>query len=495
MKSSLNTAFIAIWLFVVATCVASAFLMQGLYRLGVDARVDAVAARVDKAAASLQQRFAVYAHSFPSTPDFTDAQRRRELGLMLQIVLEEFDDVEGGFYAKRDGFIAYAFPSYEGAGAKQDVPAAETSRIETLAASALSTGLSQTRRFGGARQTLIIRSTVADAGSELAIWVMARAHVRSDDGTRRLLAGLALLVFFTIASGIALLSILKRWNAALACLATRIADVEPGGVATLAPTGHREIDRVVELVAAQQAALEQQRRAAVGLQNELARAQRVASVGRMTAQLIHEIRNPIAAMRLRAENALAGAGSREAALAHVLDDVHRLDDLLERMQAMTRLNALHATPVAIDAWLAARVAAFGETARRSGVTLEPVAPAATWSIDPDQLGRALDNLVLNAIQHVAPDTGFVRIVAAVEPGVALRITVADNGPGIDAASIDQVFEPFHTTRAGGSGLGLSIAREIVEAHGGTLGLVASGAASADGTGGAMFSMELPWRVS
>ena len=96
---------------------------------------------------------------------------------------------------------------------------------------------------------------------------------------------------------------------------------------------------------------------------------------------------------------------------------------------------------------------------------------------------------------MAPDTGRVRIVARVEPGVALRITVADNGPGIDAASIDQIFEPFHTTRAGGSGLGLAIAREIVEAHGGSLDIVTSERPAADGPGGAMFSMELPWRVS
>ena len=88
----------------------------------------------------------------------------------------------------------------------------------------------------------------------------------------------------------------------------------------------------------------------------------------------------------------------------------------------------------------------------------------------------------------------MQVRATCEPDVALTIEVADNGPGLDAAAIDQLFEPFHTTRADGSGLGLSIAREIVEAHGGTLTVVPPDDA-APGWPGATFRMELPWPAS
>ena len=499
MKGSLRTAFTGIWLFVVATCVATAFLMQGLYRLGVDARVDSVAARVDKAAAALQQRFAVYARSYPSAPVYTDEQRRRELRLILEIVLEEYDDVEGGFYDRHAGFIAYAFPTYEGGGTKEDVPAAEASQIVALANDALKNAVAQSRRVAGARQTLILRATPAANGTELAIWVMARAHAREDGGTRRLTAGLGLLGFFVVASGVALLLVLRRWNGSLERLAGDLAEVESGRSWTPRRTGHRDIDRVAALVAILRERLDRQGREARALESELARAQRVASFGRMTAQLVHEIRNPIAAMRLRAENALAGVGEPGSALEHVLADVHRLDDLLERMQAMTRLTALRVEPVEIDRWLVARVAAARDEALERDVVLDHEAPALTWSIDPVQLARALDNLVINAIQHATRQSGRVRLIASAEPGLVLCIAVMDNGPGIGEAVIDQVFEPFHTTRVDGTGLGLSIAREIVEAHGGTLTVVAAHRRSPEalsaGFTGAIFSMELPWRAS
>jgi signal transduction histidine kinase len=501
MKGSLRTAFTSIWLFVVATCVAVAFLMHGLYRLGVDARVDSVAARVDQAAAALQQRFAVYARSDPSRPVSVDEPRRRELRLMLEIVLAGYEDVEGGFYDRHAGFVAYAFPTYEGSATKQDVPAAEATQVAELADATLKTGVAEAHRMAGARETLILRAAPAAPGSDLAIWVMARAHVRADDGTNRLAAGLGLLAFFIVASGVALLVVLRRWNAAFERLAGDVAGVEAGRGWTPRRTGHRDIDRVAVLVAALHERLDRQRQAAHVLENELARAQRIASVGRMTAQLVHEIRNPIAAMRLRAENGLAGVGDPATALRHVLQDVHRLDDLLERMQAMTRLTALHPEPVRIDRWLAARIDAAAAAAQAREVVLDLRCPAMTWAIDPAQLARAVDNLVLNAIQHAPRGLGRVRLGAAAEPGVALRIVVMDNGPGVAPESIEQVFEPFHTTRVDGTGLGLSIAREIVEAHGGTLSVVEPDGqldpANDDAAAftGATFLMELPWRAS
>ena len=498
MKGSLRTAFVGIWLFVVAACVALAFLMQGLYRLGVDARVDTVAARVDKAASALQTRFALYAGSYATAPDFTDAQRRRELGLILQIVLQEFDDVEGGFYAPQAGFLAYAFPSYEGAATKQDVPEAESARIAGLAQEVVDGGAPQTLRSAGARQTLILEAKPIKAGSAtLAVWVMSRAHVRSDDGSKRLLVGLGVLGFFVVLSGFALMLILQRWTNALARLDEGIARAPADAPLRLEATGHRDIDRVGAMVASLHRRLADQRDASRRLEGELARAQRVATVGRMAAQLVHEIRNPIAAMRLRAENALAGAGDRDVALDHILGDVHRLDDLLERMQAMTRLNALSVQPVALQPWLARCIASLQARADERTVTLATDAPDATWPIDADQMARALGNLVINAIQHAPRAGGRVDIDVAIEPQRSCRIRVSDNGPGIDDGALDEVFDAFHTTRAEGTGLGLSIAREIVEAHGGSLRALSRDEASGavPSSTGATFLIELPWPAS
>ena len=112
-------------------------------------------------------------------------------------------------------------------------------------------------------------------------------------------------------------------------------------------------------------------------------------------------------------------------------------------------------------------------------------PSAVLDADYDMLRRALVNLVLNALD-VLPAGGRLNISAECQPGKA-TVTVADSGPGIDAEALDRVFEPFYSTKSGGTGLGLVIVSRIAEAHGG-----AAEAANSAG-GGAAFSMQIPLR--
>lgn len=100
-------------------------------------------------------------------------------------------------------------------------------------------------------------------------------------------------------------------------------------------------------------------------------------------------------------------------------------------------------------------------ADRNGVRLTVAAPAITWQLDPDRIRRALDNLVLNAIQGMpggGPEGGTVTI-AAEEAGGALQLRVTDNGPGLPPGVRRHLFEPFVSERADGTGLGLSIVKE------------------------------------
>jgi signal transduction histidine kinase len=105
--------------------------------------------------------------------------------------------------------------------------------------------------------------------------------------------------------------------------------------------------------------------------------------------------------------------------------------------------------------------------------------------DPRLIGRAVDNILLNAIRHTPPG-GRIGIRTEREAGV-LRIILSDTGPGIAAELRNRLFEPFATGRPEGTGLGLAIAREMVAAHGGRIAL---GDAEA-GCGGATFIIELP----
>jgi signal transduction histidine kinase len=117
-------------------------------------------------------------------------------------------------------------------------------------------------------------------------------------------------------------------------------------------------------------------------------------------------------------------------------------------------------------------------------------PDATLTADPDRLAQALRNLIRNAVEHTTPPNGLVRLEVAQRPGGIVRFTVRDDGPGIDADQLEQVFERFHRTddgrsrKAGGAGLGLAIVRAIAVAHGGEARAVATGS-------GARLELELP----
>jgi two-component system, OmpR family, sensor kinase len=118
-------------------------------------------------------------------------------------------------------------------------------------------------------------------------------------------------------------------------------------------------------------------------------------------------------------------------------------------------------------------------------------PPVVLEADPDRLAQALRNLIGNAIEHTGPHDGLVRLEVNLLPSGWVRFSVLDNGPGIDPAQRDQVFERFHRTdksrtrATGGAGLGLAIVQAIAEAHGGR---VRAGEAP---SGGAKLELELP----
>lgn len=106
--------------------------------------------------------------------------------------------------------------------------------------------------------------------------------------------------------------------------------------------------------------------------------------------------------------------------------------------------------------------------------------------DADQIHRALDNLILNAVQKTPPG-GTVTVEAAKRNG-RLCLRVRDTGPGVPDGIRERLFEPFVTDRPDGTGLGLAIVREIARAHGGDAHLIGA-------IRGAVFEIELPWRPS
>ncbi|AME25938.1 hypothetical protein AXG89_18575 [Burkholderia sp. PAMC 26561] len=421
---------------------------------------------------------------------------------ILDVVLAQMSGVEGGFWRNagtdRGVFDAYAFPTYEGSGIKRDVPDAETPLIlRTLRAAAIKqTALTDV--VSGQQGAVIVTACTIPHHPALLAWTLTRSQPSLGAWGRSLLAGLAALLAIIVGSSIALGMRLRSWRANLAHVERSVAQhagAEPDGLAIIAEpigkTGEPELDRIVDAFnthAARTAALRSQ---AAALSARLAQAERFSALGRLAAQIAHEIRNPVGAMRLKAENALVGDEDRkQRALATILEQIHRVEQQLVGLLALTQPVRIDNMNVPLRAWLDDRVALHQEAAAHAQVALTVAeAPAATPEhavFDPVQLARALDNLVLNAIRHTPPDGSVT--VQATRTRDLLRFEVNDNGPGVPQDDREEIFEPFVTGHAAGSGLGLAVVREIAAAHGGRAFYEARST-------GACFVIEIPWRTS
>jgi signal transduction histidine kinase len=205
---------------------------------------------------------------------------------------------------------------------------------------------------------------------------------------------------------------------------------------------------------------------------------------RFLADITHELRTPLAVLQSGIEAQIDGIHARdEEHLASLLEEAQRLGRLVDDLHTLALADAgrivLHREPVDPAGLVEEAVAAHAALAERKGVRLVTDLPEADAEadveaeprvdVDPTRIHQVLDNLLSNALRHT-PAGGEVRVtLAPAEPGPAVEITVVDTGPGFPADAVDQVFERF--TRAAdsrGSGLGLSIARDLVEAHGGTI---------------------------
>lgn len=243
---------------------------------------------------------------------------------------------------------------------------------------------------------------------------------------------------------------------------------------------------------------ELRRRAEAGLQAQrvqLLHAARLAVAGELTASIAHEINQPLGAILSNADAAeiLVQTGRLERdELLQILSDIKRDDlrasEVIRRLRALlARHDAEHQRLVLDVAVEDAAQIVRGE-GRRRGFTVETVLDANDAAVlgDPVQLQQVFVNLVLNAFDAGAglpPDRRRVRIGTVSIP-LGVQVSVRDYGNGIAAADLPRLFDPFFTTKPTGMGLGLSIARSIVEAHGGTI-------AAGNRDPGAEFTVTLP----
>src|SRR6266487_1084788 len=249
---------------------------------------------------------------------------------------------------------------------------------------------------------------------------------------------------------------------------------------------------VIDITARKQAELEHQ------LQNmELARVGRVTLMGELAASLAHEVNNPIGAIvtNANAGQRLIASGKIETEelkdlLADIVADGHRARGVIQGIRNMVRKGKARRALIQIRDTIREllRIVHADAIEREIEVTAEVDSDTGQVWGDPVQLLQVLLNLTINSFEAMIALPSNARrlaIHAGRDGNGDILVSMRDSGPGFPAGIVEQLFEPFFSTKAEGTGMGLAIARSIVEAHGGSL----SGENCDDG--GACFTVRLP----
>ena len=224
--------------------------------------------------------------------------------------------------------------------------------------------------------------------------------------------------------------------------------------------------------------------------------ERLADIGAITARIVHDLGNPLAGLSMQAQliqrrvSRTPDRPSRDLAAPaeRIVAEVRRLDALIKDFLDFARQQRLDLRTVTLPLFLQRVVDLWQPVAEARDIRLGLDVPAdvPTVTADEDKLRRVLDNLVKNAVEAIDHGPGRVDVVARVaDEGV--RIAVSDTGPGIPESV--EMFRLFETTKRNGSGLGLSIAKQIVVAHGGHIGF------ERRAPHGTTFYVDLPTRVA
>ncbi len=232
-------------------------------------------------------------------------------------------------------------------------------------------------------------------------------------------------------------------------------------------------------------------------QNKLGHANRVTTMGHLTASIAHEVNQPIAASVTNAQAALRWLDSQppdlnevRQALARIVKDGNRAGDVVGRIRDLIKKRPPRQDRLEINATIREVIDLTHGEAVKSGVSVQTELTDGLPLIQGDrvQLQQVMLNLIINAVEAmsgVEKGSRELLISSAKAEFGGVLVAVRDSGPGLPPATLEHLFDAFYTTKSGGMGIGLSICRSIIEAHGGRVW------ATSNAPRGAVFQLNLP----
>lgn len=207
------------------------------------------------------------------------------------------------------------------------------------------------------------------------------------------------------------------------------------------------------------------------LQEQVLRAERLASLGEIMAGVAHEIRNPLTAIKgfVQYLQVADTETERKEYMPVIIKEVDRVNRVIETLLYFSRDCKANYKPMNINDLIEETLVLVKNTGTRHRLEFKlQLAAALPWiEGDAEQLKQVLLNLLINAVQAI-PDQGTIAIETWQEQAGAVQVRITDTGPGIDEAELSKIFDPFFTTKAAGTGLGLAVVQRIMNAHNGRI---------------------------
>jgi len=411
---------------------------------------------------------------------------------LSKAVLQNADGVEGGFYSSaRSAFTGYSFPTREGTIGQSNTDRIPTDTLSSALQVARAAVLSHTRsqRILTDGQAIILVDALPIRNGQQYVgsaWTMMR--LISLPGANRfrtyLIAvglGIAALacVLFTLLVVRGLQNGVRKIEGGLKSLEHDLASEIP---IETDPDEIRDIARAINrLGATLRGKIESEKQ----IEDRLRHAERLAALGRLIAGVAHEVRNPLATIRLRVQMCQQDSTSLDvkASCAVALQEVERLNGMVNRLLSFSRPVHLQAEPTNLGRLVEQRLGNFTDLAKHHNVKFiakfnrdsKPV------QVDQNRMAQVFDNVIQNAIDAMSESGGTLCVNVATEMKTSdsseICVEFNDTGEGISSDVVSHIFDPFFTTKPTGTGLGLSICHELVQAHGGEINV-----ASAEGCG-------------
>ncbi|MGB7496517.1 MAG: ATP-binding protein [Candidatus Acidiferrum sp.] len=405
------------------------------------------------------------------------------MALVSRIVLQNREEISGGFYSSsQDILLGGFYPSREASleASRNGSSDSDHQAVLQTARNAVSSRQTSVKSVSTPSGILLVSAIPIREGYTVVGSAWALRRLSDAPGANRFHAYLitAGLAFAALASVFLTLLVIRSLQGGVRKIENGLHALE-GNLSSRIDTANEpsEIQHVVQAINRLGKTLKEKIEYEKQMEGQLRHAERLASLGRLVAGVAHEVRNPLATIRLRVQMSRRDAIDPKVkeSCSIALEEIERLNGIVNRLLNFARPIQLELEPVDLRTLVRERIHSFEEFALTRRVQLMTNLPKRHLLslIDKDRMAQVFDNIIQNALEAMADDGGTLSVTVAAHSNSNDKVSgvcveFQDTGKGMNSADLGHVFDPFFTTKPSGTGLGLSISHELVRAHGGDI---------------------------